>query len=320
MLRAALIAISGLAIAGCSSPAEKAETPETEVDGAGGVTVDGPTETAAQLASDEVLAKYIPWDANAEGVVTTDSGLQYIVVSEGPEDGLQPGPRDRVTVYYDGRLTDGQRFDSSYARDTTASFGVDGVIAGWTEGLQYMSEGDEFIFYIPSEIGYGQNPRPGGLIKPGDDLIFRVELEKVTPAPKPREVDTEAWAKYTPWDSALDGVNKTDSGMEYVVLAEGNPAGIPPRPQDLAVVFYEGRFADTGEVFDSAFQRNEPALYPAGQFIPGWVEALSMMKPGDRWLVHLPPSLAYGPMGNGPIPPNATLNFEIELMDVVPQE
>ena len=130
MLRAALIAISGLALAGCSVPSDEVETPETEVTDLGdGLTIEGPTETAAQLASDEVLAKYIPWDADADNVQTTASGVQYIVVREGEEGGLVPGPRDRVTVRYDGRLVDGTRFDSSHSRDTTASFGVDGVIS-----------------------------------------------------------------------------------------------------------------------------------------------------------------------------------------------
>lgn len=313
MLRSFLLAVSGLALAACSAPSDETDTskPETEM---------GETSVTEPTAADKAIAKYIPWNSDAENVQTTDSGLQYIVVREGAEGGLTPTARDRVTVHYDGRLPDGTQFDSSYNRGSTSSFGVSQVIAGWTEGLQLMSEGDEFIFYIPSELGYGENPRPGGVIKPGDDLIFRVELEKVTQATPPRETDTEAWATYTPWDSSREGVVKTDSGLEYVVLASGDPEGLSPAPSDLVVVFYEGRFDDTGEMFDSAFQRGEPAFYPAEGFIPGWVEALSMMKPGDRWLLHVPPQLAYGPKGKGPIPPNTTLNFEIELMDFVPQE
>lgn len=264
------------------------------------------------------LATYIPWDPDAKEVQTTESGLQYVVIREGEEGGETPGPRDRVSVMYDGRLIDGTVFDSSYERGSTATFGVNQVISGWTEGLQLMSVGDEFIFYIPTELGYGQTPRPGGKIKPGDDLIFRVELKQVVKAPEPRATDTEAWDKYTPWNSDLPEVQKTGSGLEYVVLASGEEDGASPQGADRVVVFYEGRFDEGGGVFDSAFQRGEAAMFPANGVIPGWVEALQLMKSGDRWLVHVPGNLAYGPRGNGPIPPNAALNFEVELMDIVP--
>ena len=264
------------------------------------------------------LATYIPWDPDRADVQTTESGLQYVVVREGDEGGDMPGPRDRVSVMYDGRLTDGTVFDSSYARGSTSTFGVDQVISGWTEGLQLMSLGDEFIFFIPTELGYGDSPRPGGVIKPGDDLIFRVELRQIVKAPEPRPTDDEAWAKYTPWNSDLSEIVKTGSGLEYVVLASGDETGTSPEGSDRVVVYYEGRFDQGGGVFDSAYKRGEPAMFPANRVIPGWVEALQLMQPGDRWLVHVPGDLAYGPNGNGPIPPNAALNFEVELMDVVP--
>lgn len=270
------------------------------------------------MDANDPLATLIPWNAEADNVQTTASGLQYVVVKEGPEGGVSPGPRDRVSVLYDGRLVDGTRFDGNFDSGNTATFGVGQVISGWTEGLQLMSQGDEFVFYIPSEIGYGQNPRPGGLIKPGDDLIFRVELRQVVKAPEPRAIDTEAWAKYTPWNPDNEGVQTTTSGLQYVVLEEGKPEGVPPQGDDMVVVYYEGRYADSGEVFDSAFQRGEAAIFPAGGVIPGWVEALAMMKPGDRWLVHIPSELAYGRTGYGPIPPDTDLNFEVELMDIVP--
>jgi peptidylprolyl isomerase len=264
------------------------------------------------------LATYIPWNPDAEGVQTTESGLQYVFVRKGPDGGDRPGVRDSVTVMYDGRLTDGTVFDSSYARGSTATFGVSQVISGWTEGLQLMSVGDEVVFYIPTELGYGQRPRPGGVIKPGDDLIFRVELKEIEKAPEPRPTDDAAWAKYTPWNSELPDVVKTGTGLEYVVLASGAEDGTQPAGSDRVVVYYDGRLDETGELFDSAFQRGEPAIFPVGRVIPGWIEALQLMRPGDRWLVHVPSDLAYGPMGNGPIPPNAALNFEVELMDIVP--
>ncbi|MEM6652463.1 MAG: FKBP-type peptidyl-prolyl cis-trans isomerase [Pseudomonadota bacterium] len=267
---------------------------------------------------DNPLATYIPWDAERADVQTTESGLQYVIVREGEADGATPGPRDRVSVMYDGRLNDGTVFDSSYERGSSATFGVNQVIPGWTEGLQLMSVGDEFVFYIPTELGYDQNPRPGGVIKPGDDLIFRVELKQVVKAPEPRATDDEAWSKFTPWNPDLPDVQKTESGLQYVILETGSEDGVNPQLNDRVVVYYEGRFDQGGDVFDSAFQRGEAAMFPTNGVIPGWVEALQLMKPGDRWLVHVPGDLAYGPTGRGPIPPNAALNFEIELMDIVP--
>ncbi|MCR9077680.1 MAG: FKBP-type peptidyl-prolyl cis-trans isomerase [Hyphomonadaceae bacterium] len=266
----------------------------------------------------EAWEKYTPWTPDAEEVQTTESGLQYVVLREGEEGGVSPGPRDEVSVFYEGRLVDGTVFDSAYERGEPISFGVNQVIPGWTEGLQLMSVGDQYMFYIPSNIAYGDRPRPGGLIKPGDDLVFQVELKEVVKAPEPRPTDDEAWQTYTPWNSDLPEVQKTGTGLEYVVLASGDESGVSPEGGEYVAVFYEGRLNEGGEVFDSAFQRGEAAMFPANRVIPGWVEALKLMKPGDRWLVHVPGNLAYGPRGNGPIPPDAALNFEVELMDVMP--
>ncbi|MEO0818116.1 MAG: FKBP-type peptidyl-prolyl cis-trans isomerase [Pseudomonadota bacterium] len=298
---------------GCSSPDTTDDaSPEADADSAPVALEESPM--------DAFFADHIPWDSEREGVVQTESGLEYIIVSSGDAGGLSPVARDQVEVHYEGRLArNGEIFDSSFARGQRASFPLNGVIAGWTEGLQYMSEGDDAVFYIPADLAYGDSPRPGGVIQPGDDLIFRVELNKVFPAPPPKEVDADAWAAYTPWDSSREGVHKTESGLEYVVL-EAVEEGPSPRPEDQVVVFYEGRLDSNGEVFDSAFQRGEPMIFPAGRLIPGWVEALSLMKRGERWLIHIPSDLAYGESGTpgGPIPPNADLNFELELMDVLP--
>ena len=86
-------------------------------------------------------------------------------------------------------------------------------------------------------------------------------------------------------------------------------------------MLYEGRFAEDGEIFDSAYQRGEPIMFQTNGVIPGWQEALSLMKPGDRWLIHVPSDIGYGERGYpGAIPPNADLNFEVELIDVLPTE
>jgi FKBP-type peptidyl-prolyl cis-trans isomerase len=109
------------------------------------------------------------------GVITTPSGLQYEVITEGS--GTKPGPADMVRVNYEGTFLDGTVFDSSYARGTPAEFYLNGVISGWTEGLQLMSEGSEYRFFIPANLAYGEGGNQG--IPPNSTLIFRVELLSV---------------------------------------------------------------------------------------------------------------------------------------------
>ncbi|MEP1150377.1 MAG: FKBP-type peptidyl-prolyl cis-trans isomerase [Balneola sp.] len=112
-----------------------------------------------------------------EGVVETESGLQYKVIEEGS--GASPTAESTVEVHYEGTLIDGTKFDSSYDRGETIEFPLNGVIPGWTEGVQLMKEGATYMFYIPSDLAYGANPRPGGPIKPNSTLIFKVELISV---------------------------------------------------------------------------------------------------------------------------------------------
>ncbi len=109
-----------------------------------------------------------------KGVTTTESGLQYEVLVEG--DGPKPTETSSVTVHYHGTLIDGTVFDSSVERGEPAKFGVTQVIAGWTEALQLMPVGSKWKVYLPTEIAYGANPRPGGPIKPNMALIFEIEL------------------------------------------------------------------------------------------------------------------------------------------------
>ena len=109
---------------------------------------------------------------NKEGVVVTDSGLQYKVLREG--DGPSPAATDRVEVHYRGTLIDGTEFDSSYARGEPITFALNQVIPGWTEGVQLMSVGSKYQFFIPSDLAYGTSG--GGSIGPNETLIFEVEL------------------------------------------------------------------------------------------------------------------------------------------------
>ncbi len=121
----------------------------------------------------EEQEKFLEENATKEGVVTLPSGLQYIVLKEG--NGKKPGPATMVTVHYEGSLTEGKIFDSSYKRGTPATFGVHQVIRGWTEALQLMPIGSKWRLFIPSSLGYGERGA-GGSIPPYSTLIFDVEL------------------------------------------------------------------------------------------------------------------------------------------------
>jgi FKBP-type peptidyl-prolyl cis-trans isomerase FklB len=112
-------------------------------------------------------------NAKREEVTTTESGLQYEVIKEGKGD--NPKPTSQVTVHYEGTTIDGQVFDSSKQRGQPATFGLNQVIKGWTEGLQLMNPGSVYKLYIPSELAYGERGA-GQMIGPGETLIFEVEL------------------------------------------------------------------------------------------------------------------------------------------------
>lgn len=119
---------------------------------------------------------FLEENAKKEGVVTTKSGLQYEILTEGT--GKQPKATDTVRCHYEGSLINGSVFDSSYKRGEPAEFGLSQVIPGWTEGVQLMKEGAKYRFYIPYLLGYGENGA-GSSIPPYSTLIFDVELIKV---------------------------------------------------------------------------------------------------------------------------------------------
>jgi FKBP-type peptidyl-prolyl cis-trans isomerase len=125
---------------------------------------------AANLAAGKA---FLESNKTKSGVKTTASGLQYEVLKEGS--GQKPKATDTVTVNYEGKLLSGKVFDSSIARKQPATFPLNGVIKGWTEGLQLMGVGAKYRFYIPSELAYGPNGA-GGSIGPNEVLVFEVEL------------------------------------------------------------------------------------------------------------------------------------------------
>jgi FKBP-type peptidyl-prolyl cis-trans isomerase len=165
-------------LAACSSsppeqqPVPEPTRPQSTVQEPAAQEAQEPVPTDAKSRGEQFLAK----NAQEPGVVTLPSGLQYQVLREGS--GKSPGPTDTVTVHYRGTLIDGKEFDSSYSRGEPISFPLNGVIKGWTEGLQHMKEGSTHKLFIPSELGYGARGS-GPDIGPHEALIFEVELIKV---------------------------------------------------------------------------------------------------------------------------------------------
>lgn len=235
----------------------------------------------------------------------TDSGLQYEEVQAGS--GPQPQAGDIVSVHYTGTLTTGVVFDSSYQRNEPLTFpiGVGMVIPGWDEGIGLMQQGGKARLTIPPELGYGAQGA-GGVIPPNATLIFDVEL-----------VDVRAGAPGEP--AAVDEADyvTTDSGLKYYdfVVGEGDEA----TAGKTVSVHYTGWLLD-GDKFDSSLDRGQPFsfLLDGGQVIRGWDEGVKGMKIGGKRQLVIPADLGYGSRGagGGVIPPNATLVFEVELLDV----
>ena len=137
-------------------------------------------QAARQAEIGEFMKKdgetFLAANAKKEGVTVLPSGLQYKVLKSG--EGRKPGRTDKVRCHYEGTFPNGQNFDSSYDRDEPAVFGVNQVIAGWTEALQLMSEGSAWELYIPYNLAYGEAGAPGA-IPPYSTLVFKVELIEV---------------------------------------------------------------------------------------------------------------------------------------------
>lgn len=124
---------------------------------------------------------------------------------------------------------------------------------------------------------------------------------------------------YMAANAKAEGIKTLPSGLQYKIVRSGPAGGMKPAPQDEVKVHYEGKLI-SGEVFDSSYARGAPAAMPLAALIPAWQEALQLMRPGDEWMLYVPPALGYGEegAGGGEIPGNSVLIFRIELIDVLP--
>lgn len=147
------------------------------------------------------------------------------------------------------------------------------------------------------------------------EYFEKLEQSRQEEAAAAAQVNEQAGKSYLEENGKRAEVVTTPSGLQYEVLEEGN--GPQPQASDQVKVHYTGRLID-GTVFDSSVERGEPATFGVTQVIPGWVEALQLMKAGSKWRLHIPSNLAYGPQGaGGVIGPNSTLIFDVELLEVI---
>jgi FKBP-type peptidyl-prolyl cis-trans isomerase len=258
-----------------------------------------PPEPAGIPAPPDVAAAPADAQKSATGLAS-----KVLVKAKGTGSG-HPGPRDRVTVHYTGWTTDGKMFDSSVKRGQPATFPLDGVIKGWTEGLQLMTKGEKRRFWIPGALAYGDVPtRPGA---PAGALTFDVELIDFVKAPEPPKVPPDVAA-------APKDAKKTPSGLAYKILKHGKGKD-HPKPENVVEVHYSGWTTD-GKMFDSSVARGTPATFPLNGVIKGWTEGVQLMVVGDRARFWIPGNLAYGDTPTRPGAPAGTLVFDIELLSV----
>jgi FKBP-type peptidyl-prolyl cis-trans isomerase len=236
------------------------------------------------------------------GASKTPSGLASRVLTPGTGKD-HPAATDRVKVHYTGWTKDGQMFDSSVTRGEPITFPLNGVIAGWTEGVQLMVVGEKRRFWIPAALAYGDHARNGA---PSGDLVFDVELLDVIQAPKPPPVPEDVKA-------APARAKKTASGLAYRVLSPGTGATHPTAASTVTVQ-YSGWTPD-GKMFDSSVLRGQPASFGLGNVIKGWTEGVQLMTKGEKARFWIPGPLAYGDKPTRPGAPAGMLVFDIELID-----
>jgi peptidylprolyl isomerase/FKBP-type peptidyl-prolyl cis-trans isomerase FklB len=116
-------------------------------------------------------------------------------------------------------------------------------------------------------------------------------------------------------NALAEGVHLLPTGEQYKILKSGPATGPHPKPDDEITVNYEGALLN-GQIFDSSYKSGKPASFQLDGLIPGWVDALQQMRPGDEWILYVPPSLGYGSEQKGPIPPNSVLVFRLELLSI----
>ena len=262
---------------------------------------------AVSLSATMAFAEPIPAPDDVAGPPSdaqkTGSGLASKVLRPG-KGTTHPTKTDVVTVHYTGWTTDGKSFDSSISRGKPATFALDKVIPGWTEGVQLMVAGEKRRFWIPEKLAYkGKEGRPAGM------LVFDVELISFK-TPGAKEVSSDPTKAPDDVQRPPDDAKRTASGLSYKILRTGTGEEHPARTSSVTVN-YSGWTTD-GKLFDSSYARHEPATFPLNRVIPGWTEGLQLMVEGEKRRLWIPESLAYA--GHGPV--SGDLVFDVELIKI----
>jgi peptidylprolyl isomerase len=224
----------------------------------------------------------------------TPSGLASKVIKPG-SGSAHPSKTDLVTVHYTGWTTDGKMFDSSVVRGAPATFPLDRVIAGWTEGVQLMVPGETRRLWIPEALAYKGQREPKGM------LVFDVELISFVASPATPPSDVKA---------APANATKTASGLAYRTLVKGT-GDRHPTSRSSVTVNYSGWTTD-GKLFDSSVASGKPATFSLDQVIEGWTEGLQLMVEGEKARFWIPENLAY----KGRSAPYGMLVFDVELIKI----
>jgi peptidylprolyl isomerase len=233
----------------------------------------------------------------------TSSGLASKILTPG-KGSTHPAKTDLVTVHYTGWTTDGRMFDSSLTTGKPATFPLDKVIAGWTEGVQLMVAGEKRRFWIPEELAYkGKDGRPSGM------LVFDVELLSFS-APAPKETPSDPTKAPEDVKRPPADAKRTDSGLSYKILKPGAGEHHPTSTSSVTV-HYSGWTTD-GKLFDSSYVHHEPATFRLNRVIPGWTEGVQLMVEGEKRRFWIPEPLAYA--GVGPVA--GDLVFDIDLIKI----
>jgi peptidylprolyl isomerase len=233
----------------------------------------------------------------------TASGLASKVLTPG-KGTTHPAKTDLVTVHYSGWTTDGKNFDSSLSGGKPVTFPLDKVIAGWTEGVQLMVAEEKRRFWIPEELAYkGKEGRPAGM------LVFDVELISFK-APPPKETSVDPTKAPDDVQRPPGDAKRTGTGLSYKILKPGTGSQHPEATSSVTVN-YSGWTTD-GKLFDSTYERHEPATFRLNRVIAGWTEGLQLMVEGEKCRFWIPEALAYA--GNGPV--SGDLVFDIELVKI----
>ena len=346
MRKTFLTGACALALAACGGDDTEAEIAETQKEIA---AAEAEADAEAPVPSEDDPAALSPAaeafleeNAGREGVRVTDSGLQIETLEEG--EGRTPTTADILRINYKVTTQEGEVLEDS--ERSGAPVVVPGyeqmALPGLLEAIPQMREGERAKITMPPSLAFGGRVPPGAGVGPGDLIVFDLDLvEVIAPDDEERltalraEEDARLEERRAAMQAEFEarvaenaasseaflsekraeaGVKATESGLLYEVVSNAGD-GPSPEASDRVRVHYRGTLPN-GETFDSSYDRGEPATFPLGRLVKAWQVAIPNMAVGDKIELVAPASMAYGPVGRGPIPGGATLLFTVELIDI----